>query len=55
MTRLDPDETNGLSKTSAADAFQVRSLSPTRFVSYVGAAPDERVERIVKAVALCMR
>jgi mRNA interferase MazF len=55
MTRLDPNETNGLGKTSAADAFQVRSLSLTRFVSHVGTIADERVERIVKAVALCMR
>jgi mRNA interferase MazF len=55
MTRIDPDETNGLNKTSAADAFQVRSVSLTRFVSHVGMITDERVERIVKAVALCIR
>jgi mRNA interferase MazF len=55
MTRLEPDEQNGLNKTSAADAFQVRSVSLTRFVSQVGVTTDERVERIVKAVALCLR
>ena len=55
MTRLEPDESNGLNKTSGADAFQVRSVSLTRFVSRVGTVTDERVEHIVKAVALCMR
>ena len=55
MTRLEPGETNGLTKTSAADAFQVRSVSLTRFVSYIGTVTDERTERIVKAVALCIR
>ena len=55
MTRLEPDENNGLTKPSAADAFQVRSASLTRFVSYVGTITDERLERIVKAVGLCMR
>lgn len=55
MTQLAPDEKNTLNKISAADAFQVRSVSLLRFVSYVGVTSDERVERIVKAVALCMR
>ena len=55
MPRLEPDVNNGLTKPSAADAFQVRSASVTRFVSYVGTITDERLDRIVKAVALCMR
>jgi mRNA interferase MazF len=32
MVRLDPDADNGLSKPSAADAFQVRSVAQQRFV-----------------------
>jgi mRNA interferase MazF len=31
MVRLEPDRTNGLSKPSAADAFQVRSVAQQRF------------------------
>jgi mRNA interferase MazF len=30
MVRLEPDATNGLEKSSAADAFQVRSVSQTK-------------------------
>ena len=55
MTRIDPDENNGLTKPSAVDAFQVRSVSVTRFVLYLGTTTEERVERIVKAVGLCIR
>jgi mRNA interferase MazF len=36
MVRFDPDRQNGLSKISAADAFQVRSLSQERFVRKLG-------------------
>ena len=32
MVKFDPDEGNGLKKISAADCFQVRSVSTTRFV-----------------------
>jgi len=33
MVRLEPSPENDLSKTSTADAFQVRSVSEQRFVS----------------------
>jgi mRNA interferase MazF len=55
MTRLDPDETNGLKKVSTVDSFQVRCISFDRFVSFVGNTIEERLDRIVKASALCMR
>ena len=32
MVRLEPDRTNNLEKPSAADTFQVRSVSQERFV-----------------------
>jgi len=55
MTRLEPDENNGLTKPSAADSFQVRSVSTTRFVKCMGSVTDGRLDRIVKAACLCMR
>lgn len=55
MTRLEPDESNGLAKTSTADGFQVRSASLTRFVEQIGHISVEQTDRIVKTVALCMR
>lgn len=36
MVRVEPAATNGLSKLSATDAFQVRSLSQERFVRILG-------------------
>ena len=36
MVRVDADRENGLSKSSAADAFQVRSVSEQRFVQRLG-------------------
>lgn len=32
MTKIEPSQVNGLSKISAADAFQVRSVSRERFI-----------------------
>jgi mRNA interferase MazF len=36
MVKIEPDSTNGLSKTSAADCFQVRSLSQDRLIKKIG-------------------
>ena len=36
MVKIEPSETNGLSKTSAADCFQIRSLSQERLISKLG-------------------
>ncbi len=54
MTRIYPDKQNGLSKVSAADAFQVRSISVKRFVKRLGVLPDEMVSNICKSIALCI-
>ena len=51
MVRVDPDPTNGLSKVSAADAFQVRSVSQQRFVKQIGRLTAPRMEEIAKALA----
>jgi mRNA interferase MazF len=36
MVRVDPEKTNGLSKTSAIDCFQIRSVSIQRLVKKLG-------------------
>ncbi|MBN2208388.1 MAG: type II toxin-antitoxin system PemK/MazF family toxin [Candidatus Coatesbacteria bacterium] len=51
---ISPERENGLSKVSAADAFQVRSVSLKRFVKRLGILPDEIVSNIAKAIALCI-
>lgn len=45
---------NGLTKDSAADAFQVKSLSLDRFVKKMGVLSADEMEQISAAVALCV-
>jgi mRNA interferase MazF len=54
MVQLSPDAANGLSKESAADAFQVRSLSTNRFVRRLGVLKDDQMNEIAAAIALCV-
>ncbi len=54
MVRLEPDAENGLDKSSAADAFQVRSLSHARFVRNIGYLSDANMDQIAKALALVL-
>lgn len=49
--RLEPNSTNGLSKTSAADALQVRSISVDRFLGRLGRVSQQEFEEVVQAVA----
>ncbi len=46
--------TNGLSKDSGADAFQVKSLSNGRFVQHLGVVTDPQLDAIASAIALCV-
>jgi len=50
MVRIDPDTTNGLNKTSAADAFQIRSVSQNRFVNRIGKISNVHLQEILKAI-----
>jgi mRNA interferase MazF len=50
MVRVDCDEQNGLSKTSAADGLQVRSVADQRLVKKLGTVSNIQVAQIVQAV-----
>lgn len=50
LVRVEPDGDNNLDKPSAADAFQIRSVSQTRFVSRMGMVSTADLETIVGAV-----
>jgi mRNA interferase MazF len=50
MVRIDPDTSNGLSKPSAADAFQIRSVAQERFVSCIGRVSEQNLADILKAI-----
>jgi len=45
---------NGLSKDSAADAFQIKSISLSRFVRRLGIVTDLEIESIADSVAICV-
>jgi mRNA interferase MazF len=51
MVNLIPDKDNNLSKESAADCFQVRSLSETRFTKKIGKIGPKKLEEIKEALA----
>ncbi len=52
MTRLDPNDENGLSKPSGADGFQVRSVSPIRFVEKLGTVKLHTLKEIQATVLI---
>ncbi len=54
MIKLDPTPTNGLTKASAADAFQVKSLSVGRFQRKLGVATADHMAGIATAIAFCI-
>jgi len=50
LVRLEPDPINNLDKASAADAFQVRSVSETRFLDRRGSLAPADMARVEDAV-----
>lgn len=50
LVRIEPDPANGLTKTSAADCFQMRSISINRLVRKIGQVTAEEMERIVEGI-----
>ena len=54
LVRLEPDAHNNLRKTSAADAFQVRSVSTARFVQRLGTVSDQQMDEIGRALRLVL-
>jgi mRNA interferase MazF len=55
MVRLDPDATNGLTKSSSADAFQLRSVALERFVQHLGEVSDHHLLQITEALAAVLK
>jgi len=51
MVKITPYRQNKLKKTSAADCFQVRSLSEQRFVKKIGAVTQDTLDQIKDGLA----
>jgi mRNA interferase MazF len=45
---------NGLAKRSGADAFQIKSVSESRFVRKLGVVTRTQLNEIASAIALCV-
>ena len=54
MVQLEPTSENGLTKLSAADAFQVRSVSQQRFVRQFGTLSETIMEEIAEALTIVL-
>ncbi|RFP66424.1 type II toxin-antitoxin system PemK/MazF family toxin [Hymenobacter lapidiphilus] len=54
MVNVLPDQANQLSKESAADCFQIRSVSQERLVRKVGTIGREKMREIRAALALVL-
>ncbi len=55
MTRLEPSSGNGLNKTSAADALQLRVASLERFTTRLGILTSDDVDEIAASIGLCIQ
>ncbi len=52
MVKVSPDAENGLLKPSAADTFQIRSISTSRFIRKIGNLPQTDIDHVVEAIGL---
>ncbi len=51
MVRMLPNPSNGLQKESAADCFQIRSLSQSRFIRQIGTLTASEFKEIKRALS----
>ncbi len=54
MIRIIANSTNGLDKESAANAFQVKSVSEERFRRKLGVLTNDEIAEISAAIAVCI-
>ena len=55
MVKLEANKSNGLTKNSAADTFQVRSLSQKRLIKKLGKLDSLEIAKITKALAIVLK
>lgn len=52
MVRIVASKENGLTNDSAADCFQAKSVSTSRFIRRIGVIPLSELDEIVKTIAI---
>lgn len=55
MIRLEPDSQNGLTKVSAADTLQIRSVAHERFVRRLGTLSEAEMDEIGDALRIVLK
>ena len=51
MVKIVPDNLNNLLKNSAADCFQIRSISEERFISKIGLITSDIIDKLKKSLS----
>jgi mRNA interferase MazF len=54
MVRIEPTNDNGLTKRSAVDTFQVRSVSEQRLIKQVGTLSDAIMDEVSRALGVVL-
>jgi mRNA interferase MazF len=54
MVKIEPNAQNGLSKTSCADCFQIRSVSQQRFIQQIGVIDAAELIEIKEAIKMVL-
>lgn len=54
MVKIESTSQNGLNKLSAADAFQVRSVSQQRLIKQIGSLSEETAQKLDLALAVVL-
>jgi len=54
LVPIKPTSTNGLAKTSTADALNIRSVSDTRIIKKIGVLDDEVYVKLVDAMKIVL-
>jgi mRNA interferase MazF len=54
MVKVDADSLTNLTKPSAADCFQVRSVSQDRFIKKIGQIEGKKMTEIAQALAIVL-
>jgi mRNA interferase MazF len=51
MVKIIPSRQNGLTKPSAIDCFQIRSVSIDRFINYIGSVETDTIAQVQEAIS----
>jgi mRNA interferase MazF len=54
MVQIEPTNETGLSKLSAADTFQIRSVSKQRLIKQIGVLPAPTMREIGRSIAIVL-